>query len=245
MWRTPFLHPFYSFFLLLFVLACVLVDAGQTKFPVCKFGVLPRKEWRSLTNDDQQYFLSLLLQVMQRNEQDPHSLSFYDKQAKMHGDGAGPIHGHPVFLPWHRYFLVQLEQEIQSKSVRPISLPYWKWELDAGRPETAPLWSDDTFGKDGDVQTDANGRHCVKTGKFANWKPRSNGEHCLSRWFTGNGAGKPHTLGTYFSAELTNALLTQNTDYISFEVGWELAPHGQVHNSIGGDMVSMVQLFFS
>ena len=39
------------------------------------------------------------------------------------------IHWAPQFLPWHRHFLLRLEQELQSIDAR-IVLPYWDWTRD-------------------------------------------------------------------------------------------------------------------
>ena len=40
-------------------------------------------------------------------------------------------HGHPTFLPWHRLYMAQMEDELGEP------LPYWDWTEDAGIPD---LW---------------------------------------------------------------------------------------------------------
>jgi tyrosinase len=54
-------------------------------------------------------------------------------------------HGGPVFLPWHRMFLIRLEEELQRvTNDAETALPYWDWaadgELPAAEQPQAPLW---------------------------------------------------------------------------------------------------------
>lgn len=48
---------------------------------------------------------------------------FADQHATFFLDG---IHWSPQFLPWHRHFLLKIEQRLQSIDSR-IVLPYWDW----------------------------------------------------------------------------------------------------------------------
>jgi len=54
-------------------------------------------------------------------------------------------HGGPVFLPWHRLFLIRLEEQLQRMVGADAALPYWDWASDGELPQTeqleAPLWS--------------------------------------------------------------------------------------------------------
>lgn len=54
-------------------------------------------------------------------------------------------HGGPVFLPWHRMFLIRLEEQIQRRVGADAAVPYWDWATDGELPEAdqpaAPLWS--------------------------------------------------------------------------------------------------------
>ncbi|MDH3891825.1 MAG: tyrosinase family protein [candidate division Zixibacteria bacterium] len=49
------------------------------------------------------------------------------------------IHWVPQFLPWHRHFLLRLEQEMQAIDSR-ISLPFWDWTRADGRSLEADPW---------------------------------------------------------------------------------------------------------
>lgn len=36
-------------------------------------------------------------------------------------------HGGPIFLPWHRLFMIRLEQQLQRVGGTDAALPYWDW----------------------------------------------------------------------------------------------------------------------
>jgi tyrosinase len=72
-------------------------------------------------------------------------------------------HVGPVFLPWHRFFLIVLEQQLQRVLENPdFGLPYWAWHVDGDRaPEeqkSADVWGAECLGGEGDP---------VSTGPFA------------------------------------------------------------------------------
>jgi tyrosinase len=54
-------------------------------------------------------------------------------------------HGGPVFLPWHRLFLLRLEEQLQRRTGDPdTGLPYWDWATDGQL--TSALWTDRYLG---------------------------------------------------------------------------------------------------
>jgi len=60
-------------------------------------------------------------------------------------------HGGPIFLPWHRLFLLRLEQQLQRVTGDPnAALPYWDWAADGARTpaaqRTATLWGPSYLG---------------------------------------------------------------------------------------------------
>ena len=59
--------------------------------------------------------------------------------ANAHDAGWANIHRGPAFLPWHRWFLLQLEQHLRAIDAR-VSIPYWDWTQDSGRNIDVEPW---------------------------------------------------------------------------------------------------------
>ena len=64
-------------------------------------------------------------------------------------------HRGPVFLPWHRFMLLQLEMNLQRVLGNDLTfgLPYWDWaqdgELSSARQRTAAIWASNCMGGSG------------------------------------------------------------------------------------------------
>lgn len=59
-------------------------------------------------------------------------------------------HSGPSFLPWHRYFLITLENLLRrALDDDNFRLPYWDWTADAelSEPATSPIWSNANLGQ--------------------------------------------------------------------------------------------------
>lgn len=60
-------------------------------------------------------------------------------------------HGGPIFLPWHRMFLIRLEEQLQRVTGADTALPYWDWAAHGELPEAAQaegdLWSEKYLGE--------------------------------------------------------------------------------------------------
>jgi tyrosinase len=59
-------------------------------------------------------------------------------------------HSGPAFLPWHRYFLITLENLLrQALDNEDFRIPYWDWTADAELtdPATSPIWSNANLGQ--------------------------------------------------------------------------------------------------
>jgi hypothetical protein len=207
----------------LFVLSSAV--AGNFADGNCQYGILKRREWGSLSDDDKNQYISALKRVMIRpNSNSP---SFYDTLVKTHMDYAAGIHGYPKFLPWHRYYTVVLERELQRVSGQPIALPYWDWNKDSQAPELAKVWGKDplSFGISGE---DAQG--CVKSGAFANYQVLYPSPRCLTRrWSAGT------KMSALTSTDVFERILSDAKTFDQCRTQIE-GPHGTVHVNIGGDM---------
>jgi tyrosinase len=121
----------------------------------------------------------------------------YDWYVNLHQQAMmQPIHARPWFLPWHRQFILNLENAIRLIGANPnFALPYWDWATDAGTPspKTRPVWGNDFMGGDGKTpfSTDPQGDKAgdVADGPFAagkwaiNVKPPGNAQSNLRRGF--------------------------------------------------------------
>jgi tyrosinase len=62
-------------------------------------------------------------------------------------------HGGPIFLPWHRMFLIRLEEQLQRVTDADTALPYWDWAAHGELSETEQrehvLWSEQYLGESG------------------------------------------------------------------------------------------------
>lgn len=68
-------------------------------------------------------------------------------------------HAGPMFLPWHREFLLLFEDALREVSGTDVTVPYWDWT----DPESvASVFADDFMGGDGDPGQD----YAVTTGPF-------------------------------------------------------------------------------
>ncbi len=74
----------------------------------------------------------------------------YDKYVTMHGFVSNLGHSGPAFLPWHRFFLLKFEQELQE--INPnVTLPYWDFSSRNVSNNVSKIWKDDFLGKNGHV----------------------------------------------------------------------------------------------
>jgi len=167
-------------------------------------------------------------------------------------------HGGPVFCPWHRLFLLRLEEQLQRVTGNAsTALPYWDWAVDGGRhpadQASSALWQADALGEpSGDVVS----------GKLAGLRVRLQGygtqlwsvdPRPLRRDATGDIATLPTTgdvrwaLGDPADGDFDRSQWDAGSDTFRNRVeGWlDPAPtggrplpqlHNRVHVWVGGDM---------
>lgn len=137
-----------------------------------------RKSISSLTADEKKNFVNALLELKKQGKYDNYvhwhhhvmipTVFPYEPNDPNYRNGA---HRGPAFLPWHRAFLLAIEDDLQ-KIDSSITIPYWDWIADGKLPDpkTAPIWQEDFVGGDGN----SNRNDEVETGAFAyskgNWK---------------------------------------------------------------------------
>lgn len=86
-----------------------------------------RKDHRTLTTDEQNRFLNAFTQINVINALGP--------LVDIHANAIHQMHGNPRFLPWHRIYLLRLEELLMS--IDPtVCIPYWK----SSEEQAFPAW---------------------------------------------------------------------------------------------------------
>jgi len=153
----------------------------------------------------------------------------YEKMVQDHYDlfNAG-IHWTSQFLPWHRWYLLKLENLIREAwPNRCVTIPYWAWELESN-PWTSPLWgsTDDWFGGGSSGSNGGPPYTCVTDGPFRESVWETAGGICLTRDRTG-------AIEDALDIQ-TQILNLPSNDWVGFTNALE-GVHDGVHCAIGGD----------
>lgn len=86
-----------------------------------------RKDARQLTADEQARFLNAFSQA--------NALGALGPMVDIHANSVHQMHGHARFLPWHRIYLIKMEQLLLS--IDPtVCLPYWR----SSEQQAFPSW---------------------------------------------------------------------------------------------------------
>lgn len=167
-------------------------------------------------------------------------------------------HVGPVFLPWHRFFLIVLEQQLQRVLDNPdFGLPYWAWHVDGDKTpdeqKASAIWGPDCMGGAGTP---------VDTGPFAfdqsnpaSWRVRvqptiASGLLTVDRGLRRESGADPRFAALPTSAEVTDAMSypvydepewldKSQTTFRNVLEGWGATSprlHNLVHVWVGGDM---------
>ncbi|HEY9758438.1 MAG TPA: tyrosinase family protein [Oculatellaceae cyanobacterium] len=161
----------------------------------------------------------------------------YDAYIYTHYNVASLVHLTPLFLPWHRAFLMAFERDLQSALSDPnFGLPYWDWTEDASDQTGAnSIWIPSMMGT-----IDSNG--WVSTGAFAgsaNWPCVNTNDN--PRF----GANLLRAMQLHVAARQTGSTYTTRrivddvfncTSYDQFRRALEYGPHNSSHVWVGGQM---------
>ena len=160
-------------------------------------------------------------------------------------------HGGPVFLPWHRMYLIRLEEQLRRVLGNPnFFLPYWDWAEDGELPTVAqrqePLWTAQYIGDArGQVTSGAVGGIQVRLSQVTTFSGAilvSNNPRNINR----NAGADVRTLPN--KEDVARAMNEEIYDESPWSMnsgghrnrleGWPNGPqlHNRVHVWIGGDM---------
>lgn len=160
---------------LFYCIYCVCAGSGRQS-ELCG----SRQEWSSLSTIQKETVISGFQCVQQPgtsiNESTP-SLSLWDDFTNVHATLNPSIHFVPMFLPWHRVYILLMELSIQSCDERfsQLTIPYWNPTVSNG---TLSAWDGfDYFGFNSSVPG-----ACLDDGPFSGLELAYPDEsHCLSR----------------------------------------------------------------
>jgi hypothetical protein len=120
----------------------------------------------------------LNLKAAKSDPRDPNSRILYDEFVAAHlgtvhiqpdGRDFNDAHNGPAFFPWHRVFLLALEEWLQFATGNPLlGLPYWDWSVDqSAAPYPQPSWPFTDYYLGGDGSSDPRVLGKVTDGQFA------------------------------------------------------------------------------
>ena len=135
------------------------------------------------------------------------------------------IHGRRQFLPWHRWYLLQLENLLRRVNCS-LTLPYFDWSAHSHAWSRASIWNSDSANLGGNGVC-RSGRCCVQTGPFSQSQWRTTTYQCLQRQFQGSVPDMP-------SVQLIVDMPLAR--FGTFETALRGTMHDGPHCAIGGTM---------
>jgi tyrosinase len=209
-----------------------------------------RKNQNSLSATEKKRFTDALIALKDGGS----AGNLYDGFVKTHDDNVPYGHFGPAFFAWHRQFLIEFEQALQTvMNDQSIALPYWEWWANQSQDSLWPF-TNDFLGGNGQQGSDwqvMDGPFAYRTGNWPlNVRSGSEPNPYLRRQL---GVSRyAHTLPTW--ANVWAAL--QATPYdvspwntISasgfrnraegFYPGGPTQMHNRVHEWVGGSMMTM------
>ncbi|KAL4234510.1 hypothetical protein ACF0H5_006153 [Mactra antiquata] len=191
-----------------------------------KFGLVPppsgfriRKEYRRLTKDERIRLHSAFNILYQKG--------VMHRFGRLHASATESIHRGAAFLPWHRVFIADLEEELR-KIDPSVSLAYWDYTMDVNmtKPSDSVVWTPCFFG---------NGNGTIVTGPFRGWYGGRNGpiqrDYARDECNSGRLINKLDLLNILSKCKLEEISVPPEGGIHRIEV-----LHDGVHNWIGGDM---------
>ena len=184
-----------------------------------------RKEWNCMTQEEKCRYVKAVKTV---------STTYrykycYDQLIRIHQTlFRSGIHDQQFFLPWHRWYILALENLLRIVDCR-ITVPYWDWSSEPTTWQQSNVWNTDCgFGGNGNPSC-----NCVTTGPFASpgWRVTpSAGNDCLQRNFNGN------------VPDCATVAMIQRMGIPSFNTWHTVISsnlHNLVHCNIGGHMCTI------
>lgn len=190
-------------------------------------GPRTRREIRDLSEDEWNAYANAVNELKNRPSRANPNIDQFEDLARIHTEFVVEAHGGSFFLPWHRMFLLLLENLLRE--INPsVAVPYWDWASDAQDPAISTVWN--RLG--GSVRDSENRPTCIPFGSFENMQTSHTTPHCVSRGFISGQSGSFITLDNWLTIQ---ALIDSDVTYPRFGAALE-STHGSPHVGIGGDM---------
>jgi len=193
-----------------------------------------RKPWHLLSESERQLFINGFRELKK--------IGKLDYFTQTHADRGIDKHNNAGFLPWHRYFIWELETQFRNLGgdYKCFGLPYWDWSYDIAQHEyNVADWQILNSGLGGAGNKDNN--YCVDNDGWDSYTPYNNDNdvNCLRRKICGEsgeiscafwgGGGQASALHSLLSDEY-NYGDDDDKDYRY----WLETKHGAAHVRIGG-----------
>ena len=225
-----------------------------------------RKSTADLTDQERNDFIKAILflkhKIVNPNASEEDQFSKYDRFAAIHGavmsvnvpDESEPInmgHGGPVFLPWHREFLLQFQAQIdtvvkenESHFSVPVTIPYWDWT--AHDHTEKELLRENFLGASGPKETPIRGYFAESTptdDERPDWWPKKIEGWKLNPALIAPGEGKVLVRRVRSVTHLSDweTHILPNLDLPDYHTFWRwleggVRTHDSMHNWVGGNM---------
>lgn len=185
-----------------------------------------RREIRDLTSEQRSQFLKAFIQL--------HMNGNFDDLIRMHGNKAqndfGIIHFSEQFFPWHRLYLIELEDRLIALGTLwpDFGLPYWDWSIDSQNPKDSVIFTSDFLGSNEQSSwSDQFGK--IKDSSMAGFMSSYPAKKYITREYKGE-------ISAFTSSAVLEAMyLVENQSFSTFAQNFENVPHAKVHDNIGGD----------
>jgi tyrosinase len=178
--------------------------------------VRERSEYSCLSTSERQHFHEAYLHIT-----NPANTALYTQMKaaiQRHQTGFAAIHGPDQFLPWHRAYLLEIEDLLrQAPGYCDVTIPWWDVSAHPNNPFNYDPFGPNALGGNGHGS-------CVPDGPFAFWVPPTK-TTCLTRDFQ-----SVPVVPTWTQMQA----LLNISDYVAFSNNLQ-AKHNALHVDVGGD----------
>lgn len=183
-----------------------------------------RKDIRDLTPDERARWVRAVRKLMEQPADG--GLSEWEQLTQLHFMHGDEAHGGCYFLPWHRLFLLKIENLMRVHEP-DVTMPYWDWTRDSLDASVSEIWGSEYIGgAQRENQPIPDGPFAGLVSRFPDW-------HTVARNFW---SGSSRNMNAFWTWNDLERVVSQQS-WADFADGIESA-HILPHNEIGGDMRS-------